>query len=157
MKRNKFILRNAGVLAVGGALAACMMLTVSCVSFGSGEKDAVADLKAAVQETVADVVRADAMLKAVDEMVAVIESLDKLIDSQRAQLNAQIQDYSTTRKALDASLDNKMKARQALIDSFAKAHYDFKSQATAKEWKKLSKVEKEALAWVVQNSLEGGA
>jgi hypothetical protein len=42
------------------------------------------------------------------------------------------------------------------IDKLAVAHYDFKSQATAKEWKTLCKKEKEALA-SVRNSSEGGA
>ena len=153
MRLHRSVLRKAGMLMVSGVLAAC---AVSCASFGSGDKDAVAELKAGIQETVSDSARAAKMLKTVDKIVASVEQLDKLIASQREQLNAQIKNYSTTRKALDASMASKLKARQAVIDKLAAAHYDFKSQATAKEWKKLCKQEKKAIAWV-KNRSEGGA
>ena len=121
-------------------------------SKGQEVADAAADFPGEVFVIPTDVTNAEA----VDSMVASIEELNKLVETQRVQLNAQVANYSTTRKALDASMDSKLKARQIVIEKLAAAHYDFKSKATAKEWKKLCKKEKEALA-SVRNSSEGGA
>ncbi len=144
------------------AVCFCLVLgslfAVSCSSLQFGEKTTALDeLRSAITEKVTDEARREKMLKAVDRMVASIEELNTIADRQRDQVNIQIRDYSTTRKALEATLANNLKERQAIIDNLAKAHYDFKSQAAEEEWKKLSKKEKKALAWVVHNSSEGGA
>ena len=134
------------------------MFAVSCASFRSGaESNELNELRSEITVTVADAARRQEMLKAVDRMVASIDELSKVNQRQREQINAQIRDYSTTRKALETTLANGLKTQQAIIDNLTKAHYDFKSQATAKEWKKLAKKEEKVLDWVVQNSLEGGA
>jgi hypothetical protein len=146
-----------GSIAIA-VVALCSVFAVSCASFRSGaESNELNELRSEITVTVADAARRQEMLKAVDRMVASIDELSKVNQRQREQINAQIRDYSTTRKALETTLANDLKTQQAIIDNLTKAHYDFKSQATAKEWKKLAKKEEKVLDWVVQNSLEGGA
>ena len=142
----------------------CSGYVVSCASLQPGAKmTPLEELQAEIRETVPDKARAEAMFKAVDRMVISIGKLNEIKKLQRKQLDAQILDYSTTREALEAALSLNLKKRQDIADELLKAHYEFKEQSTAKEWKLMVKKEKSALSWIVQHiredstGMKGGA
>jgi hypothetical protein len=136
----------------------CVAGAVSCGLLRPGGKaDPVSALRTEITEMVADAARRDTMLRAVDRMLAAIERLDQLLAAQRKELETKVRDYTTTRRALETMLDRHLKARQAVWDELAKAHYEFKSTATPTEWKRLAGKEKAALASAARGLSEGGA
>jgi len=85
-------------------LAALLVPAIALWADSKEEPDPVAELRAGIQEVVADPARASKMLAAVDEIEAAIVELNGLIAVERASLRALLLDHGSSRAAADASL-----------------------------------------------------
>ncbi len=154
MMKTKPIMQFTGLIL-------CSVLLASCARFRSEDQtNAFEELRGEISQTVAEPARADAMQQQLDTMADLVNKLKMVRNDQRIKLNAQIKNYSTTRAELEATMEGFLKERQVITEAFFDAHYAFKAQASAEEWKRLAKKEKAAFAWVVeqaQSDNEGGA
>ena len=133
---------------------AALLLPVVVVCAGSKEDpDPAAELRAGIQDVVADPARASRMLAAVDEIEKVIGELESLIASERASLRALLLDHGSSRAAVDASLTDFNANHESLARRCLTAHAALKAEATAAEWKKLRKLELEMMTFAATRSL----
>ncbi len=140
-----------------GVLAACAS------SAPDPAEDQLEALRKEVLETVTDEERAAAILGQVDQMEGLLVELGQIISRHNEEIRALVRDYGTTRPEIEAEFARFLEERQRVATSLAGAHYKLKAQATAEEWKKLSKKEKAAIDWAANRHLgevplmDGGA
>ena len=133
--------------------AALLIPAIALWAGSKGEPDPAADLRAGIQDVVADPARASKMLAAVDEIETVIGELKSLIADERASLRALLLDHGSSRAAVDASLNEFNAKHESLARRCLTAHAALKAQATAPEWKKLRKLELEMMTFAASRSL----
>ena len=133
--------------------AALLIPAIALWAGSKGEPDPAADLRAGIQDVVADPARASRMLAAVDEIETVIGELNSLIAGERASLRALLLDHGSSRAAVDASLTDFNANHESLARRCLTAHAALKAEATAAEWKKLRKLELEMMTFAATRSL----
>ena len=133
--------------------AALLIPAIALWAGSKGEPDPAADLRAGIQDVVADPARASKMLAAVDEIETVIGELNSLIADERASLRALLLDHGSSRAAVDASLTEFNANHESLARRCLTAHAALKAEATAAEWKKLRKLELEMMTFAATRSL----
>ena len=137
--------------AVG--LVALLLPAIASRAGAKGEADPAAELRAGIQDVVADPARASKMLAAVGEIETVIGELNSLIADERASLGALLLDHGSSRAAVDASLAEFNAIHESLARRCLTAHAALKAEATATEWKKLRKLELEMMTFAATRSL----
>ena len=137
--------------AVG--LVALLLPAIALWAGAKGEPDPAAELRAGIQDVVADPARASKMLAAVGEIETVIGELNSLIADERASLGALLLDHGSSRAAVDASLTEFNAKHESLARRCLTAHAGLKAEATAAEWKKLRKLELEMMTFAATRSL----
>jgi len=133
--------------------AALLIPAIALWAGSKGEPDPAADLRAGIQDVVADPARASKMLAAVDEIEAAVGDLDRLLSSEFGALTALVRDYGSAREAIDASLAELNARRESLALRVLTAHASLKGAATAAEWKKLRKLEMDMIRFAAGKSL----
>lgn len=138
------------------AALACAVLLLPAIALWADSKkdpDPAVQLRAGIQEFVADPDRASKMLAAVDEIETAITELNSLIAGERASLRALLLDHGSSRSAVDASLAEFNANHESLARRCLTAHAALKAEATAAEWKKLRKLELEMMTFAATRSL----
>jgi hypothetical protein len=138
------------------AVVLWMALLVPGVPSGAestAEPDPAASLRSGIAEVVGDPARAAKMVAAVAEIEAATGELNRLVADESAALGALLRDRSSSRAEVDASLASFNSRREALALRVLTAHAALKAEATASEWKKLRKLETEAITSAASRSL----
>jgi len=133
--------------------AALLIPAIALWAGSKDEPDPAGELRAGIQDVVADPARASKMLAAVDEIETVIGELKSLIADERASLRALLLDHGSSRAAVDASLTEFNANHESLARRCLTAHAALKAEATAAEWKKLRKLELEMMTFAATRSL----
>ena len=133
--------------------AALLVPAIALWAGSKDEQDPAAELRAGIQDVVADPARASKMLAAVDEIETVIGELNSLIADERASLRALLLDHGSSRAVVDASLNEFNAKHESLARRCLTAHAALKAEATAAEWKKLRKLELEMMTFAATRSL----
>ena len=133
--------------------AALLIPAIALWAGSKDEPDPAGELRAGIQDVVADPARASKMLAAVDEIETVIGELNSLIADERASLRALLLDHGSSRAAVDASLAEFNANHESLARRCLTAHAALKAEATAAEWKKLRKLELEMMTFAATRSL----
>ena len=135
-------------------VAATLSTTLLRASPGSKKKaDPIADLRAGIAKNVADAERASRMSASVDEMERLIGEAGALVVKRKAELSPLLRDYRASREAVEAKLAEGNDQRAALARKVLEAHVAFKKETTPDEWKKLAKLEEQALGYAAVSSL----
>jgi len=137
--------------AVG--LVALLLPAIALWAGSKEDPDPAGELRAGIQDVVADPARASKMLAAVDEIETVIGELNSLIADERTSLRALLLDHGSSRAAVDASLAEFNAKHESLARRCLTAHAALKAEATAEEWKKLRKLELEMMTFAASRSL----
>jgi len=117
-----------------------------CSLFGGEPDDPMDYLREQVRMTVLDESRADAMITTVDKIDdKMVQIADVLVDAAR-QERVLFRDYDSTQQDFESLFENTYRQRKNLQKSILALHLDFKSQASADEWRVLLPVQVKAVS-----------
>jgi hypothetical protein len=117
-----------------------------CSLFGGDPDDPMDYLREQVRMTVLDESRADAMITTVDKIDdRMVQMADVLIDAAQ-QERALFRDYDSTQQDFESLFENTYRERKNLQKAILALHLDFKSQASADEWRALLPVQAKAVS-----------
>ena len=132
-------------------------LLVSGCSSNKAPADSFDTLRSEIDLRVAEAARAEKMQDAVESMERGMDGLLELSAETAAELAALVDDYDSSRQAFDALSADYAEKRRAIVDRMLVAHLALKQQATADEWKRLSKKAHETVARVGRQNLAPSA
>jgi hypothetical protein len=146
---------KAGLSRSLAALAGAALLLGVALSCATSKEapDPAAKLRAGIGEIGADPARTSAMLAAVDEVEAAAGQLRQLVAGERAELLPLLRDHDSPRATVEASLAAYTTHREVLTRRLLAAHVALKAKATAAEWKKLRKLEREMILFAASSSV----
>jgi cell division septum initiation protein DivIVA len=133
-------------------VALLVAVALSCSS-SKAPPDPAAELRAGIDEIVADEARAATMLAAVDQIEAAAAEADRLFAEERAALVPLIRDHGSSREAIERSLADFNARHESLARRFLAAHASLKAQATAAEWQELRKLEMSMIRFAASQSV----
>ena len=117
-----------------------------CSLFGSEPDDPMDYLREQVRMTVSDKYRADAMITTVDQIdVLMVEIADVLIDAAQKE-RALFRDFDSTQQNFESLFKKAYRERKNLQKAILALHLDFKSQASADEWRVLLPIQAKAIS-----------
>ncbi len=117
-----------------------------CSLFGGEPDDPMDYLREQVRMTVSDKYRADAMITTVDQIdVLMVEIADVLIDAAQ-QERALFRDFDSTQQDFESLFKKAYRERKDLQKAILALHLDFKSQASADEWRVLLPIQAKAIS-----------
>jgi hypothetical protein len=131
---------------VSAAILGLSLVLHGCSLFGSESDDPMDYLREQVRMTVSDKERAAAMIANVDQIdVLIVEMADVLVDAAR-QERALFSDYDSTKQDFESLFDEAYRQRVNLQQAILALHLDFKSQASADEWRVLLPAQAKAIS-----------
>jgi len=133
-------------IVIAATLGLSVVALHGCSLFGSEPNDPMGHLREQVRMTISDKNRADAMITTVDQMdVLIVEIADVLIDAAR-QERALFRDYDSTQQDFESLFEEAYRERKNLQQAILALHLDFKSQASADEWRVLLPIQAKAVS-----------
>jgi hypothetical protein len=128
------------------AILGLSLVLHGCSLFGSEPDDPIDYLREQVRITVSDKDRADAMIATIDQIdVLIVEMADVLVDAAR-QERALFRDYDSTKQDFESLFEAAYRQRVNLQRAILALHLDFKSQASADEWRVLLPAQAKAIS-----------
>jgi len=117
-----------------------------CSLFGGEPDDPMDYLREQVRMTVLDEIRADAMITTVDKIDdKMVQMAGVLIDAAQRE-RALFRDYDSTQQDFESLFENTYQERKNLQKAILALHLDFKSQASADEWRVLLPVQAKSVS-----------
>ena len=117
-----------------------------CSLFGSEPDNPMDYLREQVRITVSDKNRADTMITTIDQIdVLIVEIAEVLTDAAR-QERALFRDYDSTQQDFESLFEDTYRERKNLQEAILALHLDFKSQASADEWRVLLPAQAKAVS-----------
>ena len=117
-----------------------------CSLFGGEPDDPMDYLREQVRMTVLDEIRADAMITTVDKIDdEMVQMAGVLIEAAQRE-RALFRDYDSTQQDFESLFENTYRERKNLQKAILALHLDFKSQASADEWRVLLPVQAKAVS-----------
>jgi hypothetical protein len=117
-----------------------------CSLFGGEPDDPMDYLRKQVRMTVLDESRADAMITTVDQIDdKMVEIADVLVDAAQRE-RALFRDYDSTPHDFESLFESTYRQRKNLQKAILALHLDFKSQASADEWRVLLPAQAKAVS-----------
>lgn len=108
-------------------------------------------LRERVRNTVSDDTRAAAMTRTVDQMDVMLRKISDLLVDTAGQERELFRDYDSTPKDFETLLEKTFQQRRNMQQAALALHLEFKSQATAEEWRTLMPAESRAVSARVES------
>jgi hypothetical protein len=127
-------------------LALSIAVLNGCSLFGGEPDDPMDYLREQVRMTVLDENRADSMITTVDQIDdMMVEIADVLVGAARRERSL-FRDYDSTQQDFETLFENSYRERKNLQKAILALHLDFKSQASADEWRVLLPAQVKAIS-----------
>ncbi len=124
----------------------CIVLLNGCSLFGGEPDDPMDYLREQVRTTVLDENRAESMITTVDQIDdMIVEIADLLVDAAQ-QERALFRDYDSTQQDFESLFADTYRQRKDLQKAILALHLEFKSQASADEWRVLLPAQAKAIS-----------
>ena len=117
-----------------------------CSLFGGEPDDPMDYLREQVRMTVLDEIRADAMITTVDKIDDKMVQMAGVLIAAAQRERALFRDYDSTQQDFESLFENTYQERKNLQKAILALHLDFKSQASADEWRVLLPVQAKSVS-----------
>ena len=142
-------------LYAGTVLTFALVLSVGCASMRKAPVDPAEELRAAIQETVADEERQARLLALTDEWAELVDKLAESLLEARKDLDELVADYGSSREEFDAFFVDYELRRAELGERVIELHVAMKELATDEEWRSLEKTAQRMTTALLSQDLAG--